>query len=172
MTTSPSDETETIKKAVRALHAAWNKKPDEETQAAWAKSLRPYFDRPSLRQAMRESVDGAQPGDWVPTVPALLARMRHIENQAVTSTAPQHAHAEGSLRKRGQAAAIKSLLWLHYEFGWSLEDTGAHTLAAVFGEDVRKAAQAAKENFTRETIRNWMARGGGAASRPMRQNAR
>jgi hypothetical protein len=155
MTTSPSDPTEEIKAAVRALWAAWTKRPNDEEQAAWAKSLRPYWDRPSLRQAMRAATEGAL-GDWIPTVPQLLGKMRAIESSTPTTQRADQPLDERAQR-RAQRAAVLSLLWLHYEFGWSLEYVGSHLLASLFGGDPRAAIAAAKEQYTHATIRRWMA---------------
>jgi hypothetical protein len=51
-------------------------------------------------------------------------------------------------------APVLSALWLHYEFGWSLE---GESLKALFGEDVRRAAALAKAKHPREEVKRWMA---------------
>jgi hypothetical protein len=152
---APSEPTEDdIRKQVRLFWANWSKRPSEEEQAAWARSLGPHWNKPGLRQAMRDAVERGE--EWIPSVPTLLARMRTIEHGAPKADEVSKPLTDRE-RRRAERAAVLSLLWLHYELGWPLERVGAHMIATALGADPVRAIAAAKEQYTPETIRRWMA---------------
>lgn len=60
-------------------------------------------------------------------------------------------------------AAVKSLLWLHYAKGWTLDEIGKDSLGALYArqrgispDDVPALVEAAMQAYPRETILRWM----------------
>lgn len=60
-------------------------------------------------------------------------------------------------------SAVKSLLWLHYAKGWTMDEIGKDTLGRLFArqrglsaDDVPALIEQAKESYPRETILRWM----------------
>lgn len=102
---------------------------------------------------MRES---SVKDDWVPSISQLIKRMHGIEGAASKSDgrAPRLTEAE---RRKSTRAAVLSMLWLHYELGWSFEQLGEHIMANAFGGNAVAAVAAAKEQYTQATVRRWMA---------------
>ncbi len=67
-------------------------------------------------------------------------------------------------RRRSDVAAMKSLLWLHYAKGWSLQDIGRGGIAGVYArqagintEDIPLILEHAMTAYPREMILDWMA---------------
>lgn len=144
-----------IKAAVRQLWSAWTKRPSEEEQVAWTERLRPYFAKPALKHAMREC---AETSDWVPTIPALLARMRAIEDAAQSRSKyePTLHILTAKEREKSDKAAVLSMLWLHHVKGWPTSAFSGTIFEERFAGMGQKAFEDAAKHYPRELLEAWM----------------
>lgn len=140
----------TLADAIKSMWGAFGFKPADDGIAAWMSALSP-IDGPHLRRAIREAAEG----EHRPNLGAVKARASAIKHASETSTAaaPMLTDAE---RVRADAACVMSLLWLHYECGWSLDDIAGHVIARQLGKAAREALEAAKAQLSRDRVFAWM----------------
>lgn len=145
--TDPKDY-EKIKQSVRLLAANFNRRMDDETLRFWASRLSDHVG-PRLWRALAGALDGE-------TFPTL----RWVCDQASESPRANSVRFTPDLtdeqRRRSDHAAIMSMLWMHYEKGWTLSDFSAHILGRLFGKDPRQALIAAKEIYDSTTVKRWI----------------
>jgi hypothetical protein len=94
-------------------------------------------------------------GDKFPTLKTIIEMQRAKAMRKAHSAAPMQELTEAE-RKRADHAAILSMLWLHYEMGWKLEDFAGSTMGRLFGGDPRNLIEKAKRHYDRETVKCWM----------------
>lgn len=141
----------TLAAAIKTMWAAFAHKPGDDGLAAWLGALAP-LDGPGLRQAIREATEGEQR----PNLGAVKARASHLRDSAKRRDAafvPQLTQGE---RERADAACVMSLLWLHYECGWSLDELAGHVIARQLGKVAREALESAKQQLDRDRVFAWM----------------
>lgn len=142
---------ETLADAIRTMWAAFGHKPAEDGIAAWMGALAP-LDSPQLRQAIREATEGEQRPN-LGAVKARASALRYSAAQAKANYIPDLSPAE---RERADAACVMSLLWLHYECGWSLDELAGHVIARQLGKQSRDALEEAKKQLDRDRVFAWM----------------
>lgn len=157
MPISRGDEPEDpLKRAVRLLWKGFGRNADGETQGVWAKSLRPYADGLALWRILREA---SEVDESLPSLSAVLTRVRAVVASEKPAPNPTLTPAE---KARADRTAVMSLLWLHYEFRWPLEQFSgaglAGMLADAFGnrDAVIAALRSARDTNSREDVRRWM----------------
>lgn len=152
----PREDEDPLKRAVRMLWKGFGRNADGETQSVWAKSLRPYESGLALWRVLREAVEI---DEKIPSLSEILSRVRAVTDASAPAPNPSLTMAE---KVRADRSAIMSMLWLHYEFGWRLEDFGgaglAGMLAEAFGDRdrVMVALNAARASNARSDVRRWM----------------
>lgn len=140
-----------IKRAVRMLCDAFGRKLSDEALDTWAERLEPYAGRPLLWRVLKDAVAWEQ---W-PNLGTVLSKVQsEIKHGEATKLPPPLSERE---RQRADHAAIMSMLSLHYEQHWRLEDFSGHILGRCFGRDPFEALRAAKLQYDRESVQRWMA---------------
>jgi hypothetical protein len=140
---------ERLKKAVMLLAETHSRKLSPAAITVWCRALAPYAEGKLLWRAFQTACETER----MPSIDSLRTLMRGRPELSVFQPPPPLSEAE---QKRSDQAAIMSMLWLHYECGWSFHDVSGHVLARCFGGDAHSALVKAAECFDAETVRKWM----------------
>lgn len=140
---------ERLVKAIKKLGAVHNRRMSDDATMQYCRSLAQHASGKAIWQALEESCDDER----MPSIHALKRKLAGRPELEPFKAAPLLTDAE---RKRSDIASIMSMLWLHYEQGWPLEDFAGTTLAKAFGGEPKAALQAAKEIYSRDQIFGWM----------------
>jgi hypothetical protein len=146
---SPESQTrEDIRRAVKMLFLAFGKRDDPDMVSFWVNRLEPLASA-RLYSALTQACEG----DKFPSLRSI----------AMASAEQQRANARKEIppltaeeKKRADNAAILSMLWLHYEKNWRLEDFGGHVLGRLFGGNPQELLVKAKAHYDRATVAKWM----------------
>lgn len=153
---SYDSETERIKAGVRRIANNHARNMSDAQVTSWAETLRPYAG-PVLMRVL----DDFAIGDEFPNVGGIRAKYFGLTQSSKTPRPQTEAE-----RKKADHAAIVSMLWLHYEKGWRLEDFDGSPMARAFlglsfaqrdmndeqRAEVMRALRAAKMHYDRATI--------------------
>lgn len=150
----PNPNERLLSEALTLLCDVHSRRLTDAARAHWMERLLPLAGS-SLFAAMREACDDRQNFNlrWITERAAQIHRRNTVPPEAPKPLTDIERHAS-------DMAAIKSLLWLHYEHGYDFADS---PIAGIFARqrgidpaDVPAVVEAAKASYPRETIARWM----------------
>lgn len=137
-----------VRRAVKMLFTAFGKRDDPDQILFWVNRLEPLAG-PKLFSALSQACEGEK-------FPALKTLAAAASEQPRANGFKDYPPLTPDEKRRADNAAIISMLWLHYEHHWRLEDFGSHLLGRLFGGDPREQLEKAKLHYDRQTVAAWM----------------
>lgn len=138
-----------LQRAIGNLFENFGKRRNEVLLLTWCRALAPYAKGDMIWQQLEAAcLERSMPAP-VDLIKAMGGRPETEAFKPIPELSPEQ-------RRRSDHAAVLSMLWLHYEKGWSVADISGHVLARMFPGDIVKAVEAAKEIYTPEAVRSWM----------------
>jgi hypothetical protein len=146
-----------LSNALDLLCEIHGRKMSHEAKQHWMRRLLPLAGS-AVFAAMAEACDARAHFELAWIIETAAAKNRRDTKPYVAPTEPTELE-----RHQSDAAALKSLLWLHYVHKWDLATCGAETIGRVFARqrgidpaDVPAVLDAARAAYPRETIVRWM----------------
>lgn len=153
----PNQHYATLRAAIELLADVHGKRMSAEALAHWLKRLLPLAGS-ALYRALEIGCDERS----FPSLGWVIETAAN-QNRRDTKPAPTLTPLTPVEQDASDRAAVKSLLWLHYAKGWTLDEIGKDSLGALYArqrgispDDVPALVEAAMQAYPRETILRWM----------------